>query len=326
MSDERSLCRRLGVPALMMAGLLVLAGRVHAQGQPPCVIVDSGPGGRSYMICGTYENVHGNAAEPTPAFLGIRYGVQASTRWKPAIPYYGVGIQWATQYGPICPQRKSTCKAQDHCDGSGPNPAYMSEDCLFMNIWTPPNISNTKNLPVMVFIHGGDFIEGGSDLPDSNCQGNLFDGAYLANTYNQVVVTFNYRLGALGFLASTTKDASGNHLAAGNFGLMDQQLAIKWVIENISAFGGNPNNITLVGESAGAYSVGMHVLEATQVPNIQAGVMESNPLAIPLKNRTQAENYFHELLRALGCTGILPDWKACFAKAQKRRRRHSVTS
>ncbi len=319
MSYEKSLCRQLEagsrwVPALMMAGLLVLAGRVHAQGQPPCVTVGSGAG--QHLVCGKYENVHGNAAQPTPAFLGVRYATQALTRWKQAIPYNGTGIQWASQYGPICPQIKSTCQAQDNCGGSGPNPAYMSEDCLFLNVWTPPNINTNRNWPVMVFIHGGDFLEGGSDLPDSNCNGNIFDGAYLANTYNQVVVTFNYRLGALGFLASTTTNlTSGKYLAAGNFGLMDQQLAIKWVIDNISAFGGNPNNITLVGESAGAYSVGMHLLEATQVPNIQAGVMESNPLAIPLKNRTQAQNYFKEVMEALGCTGIL-DWQECFAKAQ----------
>ena len=119
-----------------------------------------------------------------------------------------------------------------------------SEDCLYLNVWTPATAPGEKR-PVYVYVHGGGFATGsGSEL--------MFDGTNMAER-GVVVVTFNYRLGAFGFLTlGAMEEESGS---IGNLGLLDQIQALKWVRENIEAFGGDPENITLGGESAGAFSV-----------------------------------------------------------------------
>ncbi|MDW6003643.1 carboxylesterase/lipase family protein [Vibrio mangrovi] len=120
----------------------------------------------------------------------------------------------------------------------------MSEDCLYLNIWAPNSKSATRK-PVIVFIHGGGFIEGSGSVP-------IYDGENLARA-GVVFVTINYRLGEFGFLAaSALKDSLGT---TGNYGLQDQIAALKWIKENIGAFGGDPRNVTLVGQSAGANSI-----------------------------------------------------------------------
>ncbi|KAG2436356.1 hypothetical protein HXX76_006663 [Chlamydomonas incerta] len=128
-----------------------------------------------------------------------------------------------------------------------------SEDCLSLNIWAPANASAGSRLPVRVFIHGGGFQQGtGSSGKFNGCRGAA-DG-------NVVMVTINYRLGILGFLAlPELKDSTFNG-TVGNWGLLDQQLALKWVKDNIAAFGGDPNKVVLYGQSAGAYSVLLHMV------------------------------------------------------------------
>ncbi|XP_067686595.1 fatty acyl-CoA hydrolase precursor, medium chain-like [Haliotis asinina] len=123
----------------------------------------------------------------------------------------------------------------------------MSEDCLYLNIYVPSSVDRTRQEPlaVMIWLHGGGFQFGA---------GSLFDGSRLALTGDVIVVTINYRLGLLGFLG--TEDT----VARGNWGLMDQLRALEWVQINIEHFGGNPGNVTLFGESSGAYSVGLHIL------------------------------------------------------------------
>ena len=143
----------------------------------------------------------------------------------------------ATDFGPRCPS-----------PAGGPfqdaNPA--SEDCLTANVWTQPGIAHVKR-PVMVWIHGGGFQFGSSREPTN-------DGARLAGK-GVVVVSFNYRLGVLGFLAHPALDAEGT--PSGDYGLQDQIKALRWVRANIAAFGGDPANVTVFGESAGAMSVGL---------------------------------------------------------------------
>ncbi len=121
-----------------------------------------------------------------------------------------------------------------------------SEDCLFLNVWTPKP-SSTAHLPVLVYIYGGGFSSGSGDCP-------IYDGEALAKT-DMVVVTFNYRVGALGFFAYPELTSESEHHASGNYGLMDQIAALHWVKDNIRGFGGDPSRVAIAGQSAGAMSV-----------------------------------------------------------------------
>ena len=139
----------------------------------------------------------------------------------------------ATDDGIVCPQF-----------AIGAGEAMGDEDCLNLNVYTPK--VDKKKRAVMVYIHGGAFITGGGSS-------STFGPAYLVEN-DVVVVTFNYRLGALGFLATEDKAATGN------MGIKDQILALKWVQNNIAAFGGDPNKVTIFGEDAGAASVSIHLM------------------------------------------------------------------
>ena len=125
----------------------------------------------------------------------------------------------------------------------------------------------------------------------------LYDGAYLSSREDVVVVSLNYRLGALGFLA-------GIHGLEGNYGLKDQQLAFQWVRDNITEFGGDPDQVTLFGESAGAMSVGLHLLSIPSSSGLfQGDIMQSNPFGIPYKTLSEATTEAELLEELLGCQG-----------------------
>ena len=174
------------------------------------------------------------------AFKGIPYAAPPTgdRRWRPpAAAERWTDVRDATQFGPRCPQ---TAPARARLPG-GP----ASEDCLSLNLWTPAK-SNGGRLPVMVWIHGGGFTAGSVTLP-------RLDGTNLARR-GVVVVSFNYRLGALGFLAHPALSRESDRHVSGNYGLLDQIAALGWVRANIAAFGGNPENVTLFGSSAGASS------------------------------------------------------------------------
>jgi para-nitrobenzyl esterase len=126
-------------------------------------------------------------------------------------------------------------------------PVKMSEDCLSLNVWTPANRPPNAHLPVMVWIHGGAFVWGSGGTP-------FYDGAHFAER-NVVLVTINYRLGRFGFFAHPALTRADPEGPLGNYGLMDQIAALKWVRDNIAAFGGDPGNVTVFGESAGAISI-----------------------------------------------------------------------
>ena len=174
-------------------------------------------------------------------FRGIRYA-QAPTgdlRWKPPVPPPDrKGVQTAAEFGAACMQPFSP-PASIYAD----NPAQISEDCLFLNVWKPAHASNA---PVMVWIHGG-------ALRGMSGSEGLYDGSQLARN-GVVVVTLNYRLGIFGYLALPPLTSESPHHSSGNYGLLDQIAALHWVRDNIDRFGGNPANITVFGESAGALS------------------------------------------------------------------------
>lgn len=215
------------------------------------------------------------------AYLGIPYAdsTTGKNRFKPPVPYQQrKEILSTKEFGPICPQEKT--------DPPGPP---QSEDCLSLNIWTPVTPGSTETIPTMVYIHGGSFLDGSSRNP-------VFDGKNMAAQGKVLVVTINYRLGALGFLAGTDG-------LPGNYGFLDQRLALRWVQENIKPFGGDPKKVTVFGESAGAMSVGLHLVTPESQGLFRAAIMESNPYGLPYKTVAQAKEFGDMLKKSLGCKG-----------------------
>jgi para-nitrobenzyl esterase len=175
-------------------------------------------------------------------FKGIPYAAPpvGDLRWRAPQPASAwTGVRKADEFGPRCMQGRvfGDMVFRD----SGP-----SEDCLYLNVWTPAETVNA-HLPVMVWIYGGGFVGGATSEPRQ-------DGENLARK-GVVVVSMNYRLGIFGFLALPELAKESGHSAAGNYGLLDQAAALDWVRKNISAFGGDPQNVTIFGESAGSFSV-----------------------------------------------------------------------
>lgn len=191
------------------------------------------------MIQTTHGPIEGKKEQGLWAFLGIPYGKApvGELRWKAPLP----ADEWkevrdATHYGPRAVQRHE----QRYHDQ-----AVYSEDCLNLCVWTPS--CDEKRRPVVVYIHGGGHFEGSnSDVP--------FDGPHLIGKREAVMVSINYRLGILGYL-DLSSFLGDEYQCSGNCGLLDQILALKWVQENIAAFGGNPDNVTVMGQSAGGKSV-----------------------------------------------------------------------
>lgn len=173
------------------------------------------------------------------------------------------GLKAATSFGPIAHQPKSGLIASKV-------PHIQSEDCLYLNVWTPA--PDNKKRPVMVWIHGGGF-ELGSGSAD------MYDGAKLATKGDMVIVTLNYRLGVLGFLYFDEADSNSSGFE-NNLGIRDQVAALRWVKENIDAFGGDPNQVTVFGESAGGTSVET-LLAAREAKGLfQKAIVQSGPASI----------------------------------------------
>ena len=167
----------------------------------------------------------------------------------PYPPRLGTRCVNASTFGPIAPQPAAVPGITSPSDPEASEP--HSEDCLSLNVWTPelpetPTSQPGRRRPVMVFIHGGGFTSGSGSV-------FLYRGGNLVRNGDAVVVTINYRLGALGFLGHRSlTDPDG---LVGNWGIDDQHAALMWVRDNIAAFGGDPDNVTIFGESAGAFSV-----------------------------------------------------------------------
>jgi para-nitrobenzyl esterase len=186
--------------------------------------------------------VEGEANENLLVFKGLPYALPpvGAARWKPpvAMPAWSE-VRSAKRFAPACVQprpRPDSIYANEH--------AEMSEDCLFLNVWTP---KEARKAPVFVWIHGGALTTGASSEA-------MYDGTKLAER-GVVVVSINYRLGILGYLAHPLLSAESAEGISGNYGLLDQIEALRWVKNNIEAFGGDPSNVTIAGESAGALSV-----------------------------------------------------------------------
>jgi para-nitrobenzyl esterase len=184
-----------------------------------------------------------------------------------------------------------------------------SEDCLTLNVWTPSSRGPSASLPVLVFIYGGGFELGSSNeqlIP--GLTGNLYDGRTLAETQKVVVVTYNYRLAALGFLAHPALSAESPNGASGNYGLLDGISALKWVQRNARAFGGDPSRVMLFGESAGAISTCSLLASPLAHGLFSSALMESGwCAAAPLTRRYTRGQH---IAQAVGCAAV-PDVAAC---------------
>jgi para-nitrobenzyl esterase len=196
--------------------------------------------GRPGVVATRQGLVRGARTQDTWSFKGIPYAAPptGALRWKaPVDPSPWPGVRDALAFGASCPQRVA--------DGG----LTGDEDCLTLNVWTP---AQAAPAPVLVFVHGGAHYAGASSVP-------LYDGHALSAHGAVVVVTLNYRLGALGFLAHASLGAENANGASGNYGYLDQTHALKWVQDNIAAFGGDPSRVMLFGQSAGGYGVCMQV-------------------------------------------------------------------
>jgi para-nitrobenzyl esterase len=263
-------------PALvsLLASLAVAAAApVPAQTVPaaagPTVITADGP-------------VTGKSTPGVEAFLGIPYAEPpvGSLRWAAPVParHHDTALQ-ATDFGPGCIQP------------AGMGESRTDENCLFVNVWRPAGVAAGKKLPVLIYIHGGAFILGSGRMTDGN----------LARR-GVIVVSLNYRLGVLGYLANLAIQSSNKDKSLGNFALMDQMLALRWVKNNIAAFGGDPSNVTAWGTSGGATQL-FSLLSMPMAKGLfQRAVLQSGG-AGELSNQTrdQSLQIGDKAVAALGC-------------------------
>jgi para-nitrobenzyl esterase len=230
------------LPAFSFAG-----PRAAQDASGPVVKIDSGP-------------VRGVTSDGLDIFKGIPYAQPpvGKLRWRPPQPVEPWSdIRSTADYGHDCMQMPFPGDA-------APLQTTPSEDCLYLNVWAPANSAH-KSLPVMVWIHGGGFVNGGSSPA-------VYSGAAFARK-GVVFVSMNYRLGRFGFFAFPALRQEGDQM--GNFGYMDQIAALKWVQANIAAFGGNPHKVTVFGESAGGGSVNMLMTSPLARGLFQQAMVES---------------------------------------------------
>jgi para-nitrobenzyl esterase len=260
--------------ALLISGTLMLLALVSATG--------ISRGDDSSVVIATIEGpVRGIRRDGVREFLGIPYAAPpvGHLRWRSPEPHpHWKTVFGATHMGPSCPQFLP-----------GAETSATSEDCLVLNIYAPD--PPRTGLPVMVWIHGGAFILG---------SGAMFDGSALARKYKLVMVVVNYRLGALGFLTLPGLEAESPTHISGNYGLLDQQAALKWVRRNIGAFGGASSKVTIAGESAGGISVCAQLVSPGASGLFRGAIIESGP-CLRQATRADGEETGRELVTRLGC-------------------------
>ncbi|WP_017460499.1 carboxylesterase/lipase family protein [Dyella ginsengisoli] len=287
-------CRRSSF-LFAVAALTLTAGAVQAA-------VVSAPHARvsGGTLAGKRVTVDGVALQE---FQGIPYAAPpvGPLRWKPPQPSSPwQGVRDATGFGPRCMQLPLFGDMVFRSRG-------MSEDCLYLNVWAPADRGNGKR-PVLVYFYGGGYLAGDGSEP-------RYDGASLA-AKGLVTVTVNYRLGVFGFLATSSLAAESPQHATGNYGLLDQAAALRWVRANIAQFGGDPAHITIGGESAGSISVSALMVSPLSRNLIVGAIGESGALIAPIapQGRTQAEATGAAFMKQVGA-GSLAALRAMPAQA-----------
>ncbi|SRR5579875_204119 len=280
--------RWAGLPALTRLAVVAVTVGALAAGAPAAGAStrggqDAASGqGTAGPVAGTADGaVRGLANGAVDEFLGIPYAAPpvGALRWRPPQPAASwSGVRDATTFAPHCPQPASPF-----------GEASTSEDCLYLNVFTPSQRAAGPGYPVMVWIHGGAFVSGES---------NDYDPTQLVED-GVTVVTFNYRLGALGFLAHPAlADANGQ---SGDYGLMDQQAALRWVQRNIASFGGDPRSVTIFGESAGGLSVLAQVASPQARGLFDRAIVESGSYNLSQASLASAEAAGEAFAAKAGC-------------------------
>lgn len=227
---------------------------------------------------GSLSGTHGTSAD-VHVYRGIPYAAPpvGDLRWKaPQPPASWQGVRKATEFSNACWQSQYPASAAIYQAKLPP----LSEDCLYLNIWTSAKSAKDR-LPVMVWIHGGGFTRGSGGT-------DAYDGEILSRK-GAVIVTINYRLGMFGFFAHPALTAESEHHASGNYALLDQIAALQWVQKNIAAFGGDPHRVTIFGESAGSWAVNVLMASPLAKGLFQRAIGESGGSFSPMKTLAEAE-------------------------------------
>lgn len=268
--------------AMVLLMALVVAACARNSGEPQRQVAAPAEPGPA-VVQTAAGALRGVVAPGYRVFNGIPYAAApvGPLRWQPpqpAAPW--PGVRDATKPGLRCIQ--DTTYDPDYGRPTG-------EDCLNLNVWTPDGASRSHQKPVMVWIHGGGFLNGSADI---------YDARWMATQGDIVVVTVNYRLGTLGFLADPALSPDGD---VGNYGLADQQASLRWVRDNIAEFGGDPTKVTIAGESAGAMSVCDHLIAPESTGLFRAAILQSGPCQAQA-DRPTAQQVSAEYASAAGCT------------------------
>ncbi|MGY1781083.1 carboxylesterase/lipase family protein [Geodermatophilus sp. SYSU D01036] len=293
--------RSLGRSVLALAtGAALVTGAVVTAG-PAAAVPGNGNGGgvgnAAPTLVQTDEGkLRGTRLDGYRTFEGIRYAEApvGDLRFRPPVPVAPFrGIADATAPHEPCAQL-----------ANGTTNAFQTsnEDCLFLNVTTPAGLDAARSdLPVMVWIHGGSWVYG---------NGANYDAAKLAVEGDAVVVTINYRLGPMGFMAQRDLSAANGPVGSGSAGLLDQQEALRWVQRNIDAFGGDPDNVTVFGESAGASSVCAQLASPTAAGLFDKAIAQSYSCTTPYDTLDTEEATGQGVATAVGCAGAA-DVAAC---------------
>ncbi|GAB3762953.1 carboxylesterase/lipase family protein [Microlunatus parietis] len=264
------------VAAAVCAVALIVSG-TPAQAQPR-------PGRATARLDSGW--VRGAAGAGVTVFSGIPYAAPPTGDRRfapPAAPEPWIGNRDATAPSPSCPQPGGF-------DAGGVRVAGQ-EDCLYLDAVVPRR-SGHRRLPVIVWLHGGGMITGAA---------GQYDATRLASRGDAIVITANYRLGALGFLATPALDAGG--VDSGNYGLLDQHAVLRWVRTNAAALGGDPGRVTLAGQSAGARSACAHLAAPAARGLFARAILQSGPCAVPFLSRAEADRNGETALAEVGCAG-----------------------
>ncbi|XP_075815138.1 neuroligin-4, X-linked-like [Microtus pennsylvanicus] len=311
--------RRVWALAACCCCCVLLACSSRASPPPPVVSTRYG------KLRGVRAPLPGGVLDPVDQFLGVPYAAAPTGERRfqpPEPPSPWPGVRDATRFAPVCPQQlEERALLRDmlpvwftaNLEAAAAYVQDQSEDCLFLNVYAPAGAASGKiadditgherghdedardpgrgGKPVMVYIHGGSYMEG---------SGNLVDGSVLASYGDVIVVTVNYRLGVLGFLST------GDQAAKGNYGLLDQIQALRWVEENAGAFGGDPKRVTVFGSGAGASCVSLLTLSHYSEGLFQKAIIQSGTALSSWAVNYQPAKSARALAEQLGCGGSSP--------------------